>query len=156
MVVKNNILINSLSDEYKKALIWLNKNLKPIEQMNSIEQIILFNLWVVSYYIFRYCDDDVLLYKYTNKIPEFIEFVNDINKINLLHPHFIYNRLYTNFNDNNFNGDDYEFCLNLLRKKHFDNHYFEIVTMVLKDKMYYKTEFNIKNWIVKKHLIKTI
>lgn len=150
-----------LSEEYEKALLWFNKVLierdYKINNLNNIELIIFFNLWIISYYVLRNRESDYAeLEKYGYKIMNFIEFIKDFKVIKKKYPHFIYNRLYRNYNDYNFGSDDYEFCHKLLGKTLYDYEYLEIIFKCFGNEVFYSNECNLKNSIVKKYLIKII
>jgi hypothetical protein len=163
--------MNKLSEEYEKALLWFNnvlfeKNYK-IEKLDNLELIIFFNLWIISYYILRYRHNDYAdLEKYGYKIMDFIEFIKDFEVIKKKYPNFIYNRIYRNYNDYNFDEDDYKFCHKLLRTSFYNIEYFIIVNKTIYDPVFYNktiydpvfynNECNLKNMIVNKYLIKII
>ena len=125
------------------------------KKMNSIERIIFFNIWIISYFILIYRNNDYAkLQEYTHKIVDFKHFVKDIDYLIETYPNFIYNRLYRNFCNYNFNLEDYKFCLTILNTSKYDHKYLVNVNNVLNNKLFYESECNLKNMIVKPFLCK--
>ena len=148
-------IIKLLSDEYEKALKWLKNENLNINTMNSIERTIFFNLWIISYFILRYRNNDYAkLQEYTHKIIDFIHFVKNIDYLIETYPNLIYNRLHRNFCSYNFNIKEYEFCLVLLNTTKYDRKYLDIVNNALNNKIFYENECNLTNFIMKPHLYK--
>ena len=146
-------VIKLLSDEYEKALKWLKTENLNIDTMNSIERIIFFNLWIISYFILIYRNNDYAkLQEYTHKIVDFKHFVKDIDYLIETYPNFIYNRLYRNFCNYNFNLEDYKFCLTILNTSKYDRKYLVNVNNVLNNKLFYESECNLKDMIVTPYL----
>ncbi len=142
--------LRKLSGEYEKAIRWFKKcNLKDIKNMSSIEKIIFFNLWIVSYYVIRYTQE-IELDKYNYSINGFFCLINDIEKIINKNPHFIYNSTYINYNNYNFGEKDYEFCVELLNMQYFNQEYLDLVNKEFTNQSYYNKMHNLKNCISNK------
>lgn len=142
-------LFQDLSDEYLMAIKWLKQNnLTNISIMSKLEKIIFFNLWFISFYIFGNNND-------IHTINNFIKFVNDIDAIIRLNDNCIYNSIYSNYCCWRFSKNDYQFCLNLLRKSKYNNTYFLIADNHLSDIKFLDTTYNLDDKI-KKHLIKIL
>ena len=145
----------SLSEEYIMAIKWLKNENLDIDTMNSIEKIIFFNLWIISYFILRYRNSDYLeLYKYSHNINSFICFVKNIDNINKSYPDIIYNLLYNNILSYTFDLKEYKFCLMLLKKTKYDYKYLKIVEDFFKKDIFYNNDCNILNLIIRQHLYK--
>ncbi len=148
-------VIKSLSEEYLMAIKWLQNENLDIDTMNSIEKIIFFNLWIISYFILRYRNIDYQqLEKYSHNINSFICFVKDIDNINKSSPDIIYNLLYDNVLSYTFDLKEYKFCLMLLKKTKYDYKYLKIVEDFFKKDIFYNNDCNILNLIIKQHLYK--
>jgi hypothetical protein len=114
-------ITKDLYDEFISAIRWLKKNqTTDIKIMTSLEKIIFFNLWFVSYFVFRFSDHE------TYQMNNFIDFVDNIEQYNT-------DRIYHNIkNIIHYNKEEnYNLCLKLLHKTKFDYDYLCIVEKYL-------------------------
>jgi len=144
--------LRTLNKEYIMAIKWMKKNnLTNIYNMSSLELIIFYNLWIISYYIFNNNDD---IYTINN----FIQFINNIDDIIDNNKFIIYNYMYENYIRYRFGENVYLFCINLLNKKKYNYEYLTFVKNHIYDERFLNTKFNLHNTLVKNmsNLIKDI
>lgn len=110
--------------------------------MSSLELIIFYNLWLISYYIFRYNHD-----YYT--INNFIKFINNIDDIIDNNKFIIYNFMYENYIRYRFGEKVYLFCINLLNKKKYNYEYLTFVKNHIYDERFLNTKYNLDETLVK-------
>lgn len=138
-------IIQELSDEYIKAIKWLKPRLNDYRELDNIDRIVFFNIWVISYYIFRYNQQ---IYKHTpNSVSELIKNIENILEKD---KNYIYNRLYYNLVNYNFNKEEYTLCLKLLKKTKYDINHLDIVNNHIYNEKYNNDLHNLHNIFFKK------
>jgi len=135
-------IIDILSYEYIETIKWLKPRLNDYRKLDNIDRIVFFNIWVISYYVFRFNNQ-----KYTHTQNSVSDFIKNIDDILEEDKYFIKKRLFLNL-DFRFNKERYELCLKLLRRTKYDKYFLKMVDYYLLDEKYNNDVYNINILII--------